>query len=471
MATFFIDDTGVVNTASTGADSIYIQSAAVKGSEILGLAGNDTINLLEGVATNNSAVGLNVKGGDGGDSISISALASFSAGQHTIIGGGGADTITMTGTTLDVLKGNAGNDSVLVSGGTFSAIGLSSGSDTITLADGAATAHIKQLSLGDGHDQIASSSTIEFNTAGSVIGGAGRDTIEFSVGAGSQTAFINGGALQDVIQLNGTLTNASTVKGMGGNDTITMSGDGATSAFITLGAGADKLTLSGLNDGATIGGGSGNDSIAILDGGEESAEIFGGSGNDSISFNAIATAETMLQTVAGGAGADTITFSAGAQTGTTTLGTLSYSSFSESDLTNTDKVSISVTPTSGALVKFTADFADDLTAVTISEAVGAVELNDATFSGNIAAGALTLSGTYDVSSITAIAGTVDTITLDRGKGGTVLITAKGGNNYLFVQGGTAGTSDDAIIDIGTLSGATLAAVGSTAISVTLSGVI
>ena len=68
MATFFVDSTGVVTTASVDSDSIFIQSAALKDSTILGEAGADTINLLEGVATDASAVGVVVRGVDGNDS-------------------------------------------------------------------------------------------------------------------------------------------------------------------------------------------------------------------------------------------------------------------------------------------------------------------------------------------------------------------------------------------------------------------
>ena len=472
MATFFIDDTGVVTTASTGGDSIYIQSAAVKGQSILGLAGNDTINLTEGVVGNNSAFGMEVKAGEGNDEITISGLGAFSAGKHTIIGGAGSDTINMSGSTLDQLKTNGGADKLVLSGGSYSAIGLGAGSDSITIsAADSVTAHAYRLSLGDGHDLVVAGSTLEFNTAASVIGGNGRDTINLAIGAGSQSAaFINGGALQDVITIDGLIQN-QTVKGMGGADTITLSGDGQTSAFIAAGAGADKVTLSGMTLGSTIAGGEGADSIAIMGiTATVSADILGGSGADSIAINAPLTAQNISKTtIAGGAGADTITFSAGNQTGTTTLGTLAYSSFTESDLANTDTVDINVVPTSGALVKFTTDFTDDLTSLSITEAAAAVSLGDATFSGNIASNTLTVSGSYSVSSVTALAGTVDTITLDKGKGAAVLISAKGGANYLFVQGGTTGTADDAVISLGSLSGASVS-VG-TAATFTISGVI
>jgi hypothetical protein len=477
MATFFINDTGVVTTASTGADSIFIQSAAVKGSEILGLAGADTIDLTQGVGANTSAVGISVKAGDGNDKLNLDAVGAFSAGNHTIIGGGGNDTINVSGSTLDQLKGNAGADKIIVSGGgTISSIGLGSGADTISFQDDTT---VTRLSLGDGHDKI-DDSTITFATAASVIGGGGRDTIDLTIAAaGVASAFINGGALQDLISADG-IEKQTTVKGMGGADTITLSGDVATSAFIAAGAGADVVNISGVGEGWTVAGGAGNDSIAILDNITTiSAEVFGGSDADSISFNAIAETNDYTKiTVMGGLGSDTITFSAtGIVSGaanTTKFGTVAYSSFAESNLAGQDLIDINM---SGAAIRsgglatqqqVTIDFTDTLTSISITEAAGAVKLGDALYSGNITDSVFTNSGsTYNVSSTTALAGTVDTLTVSKGKGATVLVTGKGGNHFLFVQGGTAGTDDDSIIRLGTLSSVAISV--ATAATITFSG--
>ena len=465
MATFFINDTGVVTTASTGSDSIYIQSAAVKGSEILGLAGNDTIKLTEGAVANTSSFGVLIRAGEGNDDVNAAYLSAFSAGGHTIIGGAGNDTIDIAQSNLDQLKGNGGADRVIFSAGTVSSIRLGGGADTISISEEATVTH---LSLGDGHDLVSARSTITFATAASVIGGGGRDTLQLDIQSSDiESAFINGGALQDLISLKGLRPN-STVKGMGGADTIMLTNYVGNSAFIAAGAGADVVTISGFgngrnNVGSTIAGGSGNDSIAILDNITTlSALILGGAGADSISFNGIADEDDYSKVnVMGGLGADTITFSAGAiasgAADSTKFGTVKYSSFSESNLANEDLIDLNnANITSGGLatqLTFEVDFADPLSSVSVSEVVGAVKLSDAAFSGNIAASVLTISGIYNVSSTTALAGTVDTLTLDRGKGATVLVTTKGGNNFLFVQGGTTGTDDDSIIGLGTLSGA------------------
>jgi hypothetical protein len=477
MATFFINDTGVVNTASIDSDSIFIQSASVPASEILGLAGSDTINLTEGAAANNSAAGIAVKGGEGNDLILVSSLAAFSAGGHTIIGGAGNDTINLSGSTLAELKGNDGADLVTISGGgTIPIIGLAKGADTITLED---STTVTRLSLGDGHDLVAAGSKITFATAASVIGGGGRDTIQLTVAAAGQaSAYINGGALQDLISADG-IENNSTVKGMGGADTITLSGDAATTAFVAAGAGADVVNYSGLNVGTTIAGGAGSDSIAILDDiTTVSALVIGGSDADSISFNGIADEADYSKVIVNpGQGADTITFSAATTLASgvadsTKYGVVTYSSFSESNLATQDLIEIN----GGQLVSgglstqqtVEIDFTDSLSSVGVTEGQGAVAVSDANFSGNIAASVATLSGDYSVSATTAMAGTVDTLTVAGGKGAAVLVTTKGGSNFLFVQGGTAGTDDDSIIGLGTLSGAGIA-IASNDADITFSG--
>ena len=67
MATFFVDKTATVITASSDADSIYVQSAALQGSTILAGAGNDTINLEEVVKHLSATAGPDIQGAAGAD--------------------------------------------------------------------------------------------------------------------------------------------------------------------------------------------------------------------------------------------------------------------------------------------------------------------------------------------------------------------------------------------------------------------
>jgi hypothetical protein len=468
MATFFVDSTGVVTTASTGSDSIFIQSAAVKGSELLGLAGNDTINITQGAAADGSAIGMIARGSDGDDLFLIDDLGAFSAGDHTLIGGAGNDTVNLSGSTADWLKGNGGADRFVISGeSTFSSIALGAGADELVLESTTAT----RIALGDGHDKI-SASTLAFATAGSLIGGAGRDTIDLTIATNSiSTAFINGGAAQDSITIDG-LEAGSTVKGMGGADTITLSGDiDGGSAFIAAGADNDLVTISGLEAGSTIAGGAVNDTIVIADNiNGVSADIVGGSGNDSIHFDGIVAQNTYSAHVMGGGGADSINFSASTNVDSgASLGVLSYSSFSESNLTETDVLTVNGVATTGGIV-LNIDFTDNLTAITVGEVSASVLLGDANFSGGIASNIVTLSGSsLNVSSVTAVAGTVDTLTLAGGKGAAVLFSNVDGEDYFFVQGGVAGTADDSVISLGDLSGVSMAIAASTAMNITFSG--
>ena len=69
-----------------------------------------------------------------------------------------------------------------------------------------------------------------------------------------------------------------------------------------------------------------------------------------------------------------------------------------------------------------------------------------------------------------MAATVDTLTLADGANEAAIFTTKGGEDYFFVQGGSAGTADDSIISLGDLSGngLALAATNNTAV-ITFSG--
>ncbi len=471
MATFFVDDTGIVTTASTAADSIFLQSAAAKASTINGGAGNDTINLLEGAATNASALGIIVDGQAGADSVTISSLGAFSAGNHSILGGAGADTILVTGSTIGLIKTQDDADRVVFSGGTLVAAKLGGGNDEIVFSDGTLT----ELGLGKGNDKV-SASTVALGTAASITGGAGKDTITLTVSNLSAALFqgdgVNGvDADADKITLNG-VQSSTTVKGGGGADILTFSGDGGSALLFRGNAGNDSIVISGFEGGTSIGGGSGNDTIQLTEASiANSAHTFGGSGNDSIHLLLGDHNDGSKNFIDGGAGADSITFSAAASLDTSgaKLGVFQVSAFSESNLTTLDVIDLNGTETTGTMT-MDFDYGVDLSAAVVTEASAIGILGSTTFSGNIAAGVATFSGTSNVSSVTAMAGTVDSLTLNDGANEVVLFETKGGKNYLFVQGGTAGTADDSVISLSNISGGTIVATNNTAV-VTFSGIV
>ena len=104
----------------------------------------------------------------------------------------------------------------------------------------------------------------------------------------------------------------STIKGQGGDDTITISADGADEMLIAGGGQNDVITISGYEDNVTIAGGSGADTIEVKETHSITAFFNGGEGADSIHLGiTVADDDLTLTQIDGGAGADTINFSAG----------------------------------------------------------------------------------------------------------------------------------------------------------------
>jgi len=469
MATFFVDATGTVVSASSGADSIYVQSGALQGSTILGLGGNDTINLKEPVINGSAAAGPIIKGAAGDDSIYI-ASANYSAG-YSIYGGSGTDTVTIAGSGgIASLKTNEGNDLVtLLDGGTTTFVAGGAGADTINLSGTAASVY-----GGNGHDLI-SGGLITLATAARIRLGDGKDTISPMDLGGQSAASIIGDStdagLADVIDLNSTVTGL-TVKGAAGADSIGISGV-TVSSFYAGNAGADSIGfVDALAADVIVRGGDGADTVTLQELAATTAEVFGGAGADSVYVDAITDDRDATKTTfVGGAGADSITFSGAAVTSGSIVGTFLFSAFSDSNLAGFDQVDAGDANTSG-FSKAVFDFSNNASAagaygaVTAATLFGSVD-NRATIDSNAM---VVLSGTLNVSSVTAVAGTVDTLTLSAGAATTVLFKTKGGDEYLFMQGGSTGTDDDAIVSFAGLSALSVAAGASTsAATVTFSG--
>ena len=311
MATFVVSNTGVVTTASTVADSIHIQSSTLKAGTVLGLGGNDTINLLEAVAADNSSLSVKVDAGAGADSITLSSLGAHSAGNATFLGGAGSDTIAASGTnTIGLLKTQDDADQVILSGtSTIESLKLGKGADSVTLE----TTTVTTVGLGKGHDHF-SANALTLGTAASNNLGEGRDTIVIEEMAttlsaatilGDAAGGTNSGA--DSIFID-QLQSASTIKGQGGDDTITISADGADEMLIAGGGQNDVITISGYEDNVTIAGGSGADTIEVKETHSITAFFNGGEGADSIRLGiTVADDDLTLTQIDGGAGADQLT--------------------------------------------------------------------------------------------------------------------------------------------------------------------
>ena len=257
---------------------------AAGGADTISLSGNG------GVGNLNSST---IQGGAGADVINITG---FTLTGSTVFGGDGDDTVTLSafnnaGGSITL---GGGSDSVTLATGTFnsSTVALGAGSDTLNWAFSGGLASAQVIG-GGGADSITLSGNISglnlsVNGDSSVNGG-GNDTIIIrNVMSGATTIRGKGGA--DSITMSGFALTGGQVLGNAGGDTITVGANGALASaglLFGLGAGNDSITFSGtVSDQTTsILGGGGTDTIAIGgDGAEFSGVIYGGAGADNIDF-------------------------------------------------------------------------------------------------------------------------------------------------------------------------------------------
>ena len=161
---------------------------------------------------------LSIDLGAGNDKLTLGAFANTAtvANVETLLGGTGADTITL-GTALT----------------TAHAVDLGAGTDKLTLANAA--------------------TRVTATNVETLIGGTGADTI--TLGAAAASASIDLGAGSDTLTFgnfanSATVSNVETITGGAGADTITLGSALTTAMSVDLGAGANKLTLA---DGANTG--------------------------------------------------------------------------------------------------------------------------------------------------------------------------------------------------------------------------
>lgn len=456
MANFLINSPGLSTTGTDNAELFLVQSAAVSATTIVAKGGNDTIQLLEGVAS--------------ADKVSVATE-------------GGADFIQISSTLFDersVFRGGAGGDTInLKAGGIQGEVLLGAGSDQLIVT---AAAELATVGFGAGADLFTAA--VALSAAKGVFSmGSGADTVDLDEGIFTEAA-INGGGGADTFTLsaNGATNTALTVKGGAGGDTITFDLD-ADDTQILGGNGSDKIVQTqggaakSLNESAQVLGGSGSDTITILDisaaasaaigGGagkdfitldkaalSGSVSVIGGGGADSISLGAyVVGAES---TVIGGGGADSITFSSEISSSTKLATQIGIQAFSDSTLSATDVVTFAQTGLSQAAESggTTLDFATDGLGTNLSLGVG-VSTEVVVASGIVTNFTSTLSDlTARVAALDATVttkGSVVAFMEEAGGTGEGDGQANGSAAYLFIQGGAT----DTIVELqggGTLSG-------------------
>jgi len=304
MATILYDGTSN-QTASKATDTVILTAnpanftgAAESNGNVVLTFGTNTLTV---TGTTLSATGLsNVSIPNGNLIYSTSAGATSNVAGNTLAFLLGASTTTVLG------GNNTTTSSVSAAFGGLGRADSLDNAETITIAADSKGSYL--IYGNEGIDSIGSASALGTNTATTVFGGRGSDTINFSApqsGAGSNFA-LYGGEGGDSIILNHTATTGNvTIFGdtaaadaNGGNDTIILGTDNAGSSFNVFAAGGDDIITS---DGTNGGGNLSTKVATFVD--STTATFFGGSGNDTISVGSAAKATL---TVYGGAGNDSI---------------------------------------------------------------------------------------------------------------------------------------------------------------------
>jgi hypothetical protein len=445
MANFLITNPNTVTQGTVKADTVVIQTAGLLGSTVFGSDGNDLVSAAgggNGVNTKLNAglgndtinlqtgLGLNVGAvfAGGGDDL-ITAVSATFAGNTIINGGGGADTINLgaaTTVSATTVNGNGGKDLIsaqsVIANNAF--IGLGGGADVFNITTG--TFSTSTIALGGGADRLSAvtlSGGANLRIEGDTVGDSewyGNDSIRVVAGQLGQSALLQAGGGADSITLSAGFLTGTTINGNAGHDVINVETAATQSAGFLIGGGAGKDTI-------TISG-------ALATG---NGTIFGGGGDDIITVSAVQTgAATQL---VGGTGADTFQLGATVSAGQTSVN-IRYTSFSESTLGSVDYVSATVTRGSAFIIS---------NSVVSGSTAVSVNAGGADGIGTDAGGIVTGFGANVGTDVTARTIAIDTY-LSQGQ--VAAFTDGAGNDYLFIQGGAAGsgTADDLLVQTNSL---------------------
>lgn len=377
LKTFTIDASALTGGVASVTVNASAEATATATISVVGSAGADTITMGAGLSV--------VNGGEGNDSIRFAASGNLTS-SDSINGGAGNDTLGLmdpdddtTGESFTLVDVDLTN---VTSVENIAAVDYDS-TDlvalTATLGSIAQAAGVVSVTGGDGAESITLSATY---TAGlTYTAGAGADTFDASLTSTGQT----------VVFAAGELTDADTITGSTGSDTVKVTNSGAADFSVTLDgdftavetiqvldkngydysittndanvASTKTLTVDGSallnNSGATDGqstltvdasaetngkvsliGGAGNDSLT---GGAGSDTIDGGAGNDQI------TGYTGYDSLSGGAGNDNFVMATEAQFTGTSAGVVSSDTVVGGEGTDTITFSATATLTAAKL--------------------------------------------------------------------------------------------------------------------------
>lgn len=279
-------DTVLLNGALSDYTFDFVDASTLQLVDTVGTDGTDTITGVETLKFTDYSVTVGSNSLTGDANHNNFSLAANQSGV-TVAGGGGTDTVTLSGTssdsnavTLSSISGTVGSD----------------GADTVTFTT-ALNNHSVNLGLGDDTVYLADVNNIQtFQNVEHIFGGIGNDNIASSTAfAAGDSVTVDGGAGTDNLNLSGAGNNTVTVSGVetinGGiyDDVITVSD--ATVVSINAGTGNDVITG---NEGADILNGEGGaDTFVYVSGSVNAGDLTAGMGDttdatigDSFDFSA-----------------------------------------------------------------------------------------------------------------------------------------------------------------------------------------
>lgn len=303
-------------------------------------------------------------------------------GIDTIVGGSGADTLSVSTTTLnagDSFTGGAGDDLLALFASATGTVGgfVTSGVETISVSN--ASGGLVTVNMGNVSGETAvrvtgSSDNVTFSSTDTIV------PLELSYNSAGDITVSHNAATVDGTADSMTVKTTDTVNGtvlLAGIETVTIENAGTStiSALTTTSAttlnvtGSGKLTLTNIDDATTTVDMSGSTGTNVIGGvGAVDATITGGSGSDTIKMSNF----TKDDTIDGGDGTDTLelTFSSGAVLTSSAAGDVSVSNVETLHLkanSNADAVDFDA---------FSAPAAFDLVKVTTSLAATTLDLTD-----------------------------------------------------------------------------------------------
>ena len=257
---------------------------------------------------------LTVNAGNGNDTINASTLPAGvigltidgGAGNDTIIGSAGAD-ILLGGDGNDTVTGGQGNDTALLGAGNDTFVwNPGDGSDTVEGQDGTDTLVFNGSNAGESMDISANGQRVRLSRdVGNVVMDLnGIEHIQLAAAGGPDSITVNDltgtGVTQVALDLSGT---AGSGQGDGVVDTLIVNGTQANDS-ITIATSGSSVVVNGLTAQTTIKG---------IDAGTDALTINGLGGDDTIDASKLHAGQVNL-TINGGDGNDTITGSAGNDT-------------------------------------------------------------------------------------------------------------------------------------------------------------